>query len=71
LFDFFMAPSSQELEPPQNPGRFTLVSVAANLLGKFAASVDCQQRVSARRGWFMVKSLGLTLFLMRHGLPAL
>jgi hypothetical protein len=48
-----------------------LASVAAKLLGKFAASVDCQQRVSARRGWFMVKSLGLTLFLMRHGLPAL
>ena len=23
LFDLFMAPSSQELEPPQNPGRFT------------------------------------------------
>ena len=22
LFDLFMAPSSQELEPPQNPGRF-------------------------------------------------
>ena len=24
LFDFFMAPSSQELEPPQKPGRFTM-----------------------------------------------
>jgi hypothetical protein len=23
LFDLFMAPFSQELEPPQNPGRFT------------------------------------------------
>ncbi|MEK8048396.1 hypothetical protein, partial [Ideonella margarita] len=23
LFDLFMAPSSQELEPPENPGRFT------------------------------------------------
>src|SRR5437879_5162847 len=23
LFDLFMAPSSQRLEPPQNPGRFT------------------------------------------------
>jgi hypothetical protein len=22
LFDLFIAPSSQELEPPQNPGRF-------------------------------------------------
>ncbi|MEK8048534.1 hypothetical protein AACH00_19445, partial [Ideonella sp. LYT19W] len=22
LFDLFMAPSSQELEPPENPGRF-------------------------------------------------
>jgi len=22
LFDFFMTPSSQELKPPQNPGRF-------------------------------------------------
>jgi hypothetical protein len=26
LFDFFMAPSSQELEPPQNPGWFSLPS---------------------------------------------
>jgi hypothetical protein len=23
LFDLFMAPSSQELEPPPNPGRFS------------------------------------------------
>ncbi|MGQ2921969.1 MAG: hypothetical protein ACT6SF_07820 [Hydrogenophaga sp.] len=48
-----------------------LASVAAKLLGKFAAIVDCQHRVSARGGWFMVKSLGFTLFLMRHRLPAL
>ena len=25
LFDFFMAPFSQMLEPPQNPGRFNTV----------------------------------------------
>ncbi|MCM3565603.1 hypothetical protein [Hydrogenophaga intermedia] len=48
-----------------------LASVAANFLGEFAASVDCQHRVSAGGGWFMVKSLGLTLFLMGHRLPAL
>ncbi|WP_309625601.1 hypothetical protein, partial [Methylibium sp.] len=26
LFDLFMAPSSQELEPPQKPGRFKATS---------------------------------------------
>jgi hypothetical protein len=28
LFDLFMAPSSQRLEPPQNPGRFTRPATA-------------------------------------------
>ncbi|MBV6783585.1 hypothetical protein KWH04_23865, partial [Xanthomonas campestris pv. trichodesmae] len=31
LFDFFMASSSQELKPPQNPGRF-IVSKRWSLL---------------------------------------
>jgi hypothetical protein len=33
-----------------------LASVAAKLLGKFAAFVERQHRVSARGGWFMDKS---------------
>ncbi|HEY0197307.1 MAG TPA: hypothetical protein VGC19_02040 [Rhodanobacter sp.] len=44
MFDLFMAPSSQELEPPQNPGRFTAAGVAtpsADLAHKhFIVSVD-------------------------------
>ena len=54
-----------------NPLAAALASVAAKLLGKFAASVDCQYRVSAGCGQFILKSLGLTLFLMGHRLPAL
>jgi len=33
LFDFFMAPSSQELEPPQNPGRFKCLILRATKEG--------------------------------------
>ncbi|MDO9484215.1 MAG: hypothetical protein Q7J66_26905 [Hydrogenophaga sp.] len=48
-----------------------LASIAANLLGKLADSADCPHWVSTGDGWFMVKSLGSTLLLMRHWLPAL
>jgi len=34
LFDFFIAPSSQRLEPPQNPGRFIRMCVPG---GKYPA----------------------------------
>lgn len=30
MFDLFMAPSSQRLEPPQNPGRFNLLEKMHN-----------------------------------------
>jgi hypothetical protein len=41
LFDLFMAPFSQELEPPPNPGRFMLVTTSS--LEPGAQSV-CTQR---------------------------
>ena len=36
LFDLFMAPSSQELEPPQNPGRFSPAACSSD------ATVECR-----------------------------
>ena len=38
LFDLFMTPFSQDLEPPQNPGRFNKILDRAGLE---AASCEC------------------------------
>ena len=55
LFDFFMAPSSQELEPPQNPGRFIFaragVAIARSTLAQWVGQcgVQLQPLVDALR----------------------
>ncbi|OTP72858.1 hypothetical protein PAMC26577_19580 [Caballeronia sordidicola] len=52
LFDLFMAPSSQKLEPPQNPGRFTLDTIQFNLHHGSSASsaqIDGSLRMSAKQ----------------------
>ena len=52
LFDLFMAPSSQELEPPQNPGRFSalLAVFAGRGLGVFPVSRLGADDVGLMRG---------------------
>jgi hypothetical protein len=44
LFDLFMAPSSQELEPPQNPGRF--IQCEVRIFVKAARRLHCAKRRS-------------------------
>src|SRR5690606_34888760 len=58
LFDLFMAPFSQELEPPQNPGRFTL------LYEEYASGLDSNpmsDREFRRRYDRYKRSLGLVM----------